>query len=60
MDITFYNAAIAWPADNKIHCITKTYSPPVFKYDVGIAVNLKFGNTLDQITMYKALVVVVP
>ena len=36
----FVSQAIAWPADNKYHCVSVTFSPPVWKESLGVSVLL--------------------
>jgi hypothetical protein len=65
MDLWDYNGkfgsiGIAWPADNAKHCFTYTLVTPTFYQDLGISVLLKFANTTDVITLYKAWVRIIP
>ncbi|RJP46430.1 MAG: hypothetical protein C4583_18990 [Anaerolineaceae bacterium] len=56
----FATKNISWPADNAKHCITLTLTTPAFHQGLGISVLLKFANTTDKITMYKAWVRIIP
>jgi len=53
-----YTGAVVWPADNDSHCVGQSFS--TWYEDVGLSVLLKFGNTADTITLYKAWVNVGP
>lgn len=56
----FASVGIAWPADNAKHCFTYTLNPAAFHQDLGVSVLLKFANTTDRITLYKAWVRLIP
>jgi hypothetical protein len=50
----FYAGAISWPADNAYHCAGVSFSPGVWKEDLGVSVSLHYANAVDSITLYKA------
>ena len=49
--------SISWASNNNVQCISHDFSPDVFYRDVSISVRLHFANTTDQITLYRAEVV---
>jgi hypothetical protein len=63
MDVWSYGTqistqSISWANNNNIQCISHTYSPRVYYRDVSISVSLHFANTTDEITLYRAEVVI--
>jgi hypothetical protein len=50
----FYAGAISWPANNNYNCSGASFSPGVWKEDLGVSVLLHYENTTDSITLYKA------
>jgi hypothetical protein len=65
MDLWEYNGMFAsvninWWADNNKHCFTYTLPTPAFHQGMGISVLLKFANTTDRITLYKAWTRLIP
>jgi hypothetical protein len=50
----FYAGAVTWPADNAYHCAGVSFSPGVWKEDLGVSVSLHYANAVDSITLYKA------
>lgn len=59
-DGRFFTSGIAWPADNKINCVSVWISPATWYPDLGISVGLQFNNQENQIIMYKAWAEFVP
>ena len=51
---------ISWPADNDYHCFTHVLSPSIWKPTLGVSVLLRFANSTDRITLYKAWAQVKP
>jgi len=55
-----WSGNINWPADNDTHCIGHTFSPAIWKQDLGISVYLYFKNKDHIIYMEKAWVKTIP
>jgi len=63
MDIWSYGTqistqSISWASNNNIQCFSHTFNPRVFYRDVSISVRLHFANLADQITLYRAEVII--
>lgn len=50
----FYAGAVAWPANNNLNCWGVTFSPGVWRADLGVSVLLYYANITHTITLYKA------
>lgn len=58
LDTQISTQSISWASNNNLQCINHTFSPRVFHYDVSISVSLHFANITDEITLYRAEVIV--
>lgn len=56
----FYSSNITWPSDNAYHCIGATFSPGVWRQDLGISLIMTYQDTATIFTLYKAWVKVNP
>lgn len=56
-DERFSTQSISWASNNNTQCISRDFSPRVFYRDISISVLLHFANTADQITLYRAEVI---
>lgn len=53
-DAVLWSTAIAWPADNLMHCINHNFAMPASYQDLGLSLALKFANSTDTIRLYEA------
>jgi len=56
----FYSSNITWASDNAYHCIGATFTPGVWRQDLGISVLMTYQDTTTIFTLYKAWVRVNP